>query len=193
MFLQKKIIITTTFLSLFCTPILHSSLYETGRGTYGNPNVLSWGEGAKVRVGNFCSIAEGVTIMVGGDHRPDWVSTFPFTVLWGYNIPGHPRSKGDVIIGHDVWVAREAFILSGVTIGHGAVVGARAVVAKNVPPYAIVVGNPARIVKYRFEPEIIKQLLDIAWWDWSDAEIAEAVPYMMSEDIRGFINYAITK
>lgn len=178
-------------LAFLCFPKLHSSLYEAGRGTYGNPNVLSWGEGAKVEAGNFCSIAAGVTIMVGGDHRPDWVSTFPFTVLWGCDIPGHPRSKGDVIIGSDVWIAHEAFILSGVKIGHGAVIAARAVVAKDVPPYAIMVGNPARIAKYRFDPETIKKLLEIAWWNWPDNEIAQALPYMMNDDIESFISYCI--
>lgn len=167
------------------------SSHVMGRGSYGTPQVLTWGEGADAFIGKFCSIAAGVTIMVGGEHRPDWVTTYPFSYVWpvAADIPGHPKTKGDVVIGNDVWVGREAFILSGVTIGHGAVVGARAVVAKDVPPYAIVVGNPARVIRYRFDPEIIQKLLEISWWDWSDEELAQAMPYMLSNEIEKFIAY----
>ena len=82
------------------------------------------------------------------------------------DISGHPHTKGNVIIGNDVWIGYGAKILSGVSIGDGAVVGAGAVVAKNIPPYAVVVGNPAKIIKFRFKPEDVEILLGIQWWNW---------------------------
>lgn len=170
-----------------------SELIERGKGSYGEPRVLSFGEGTKLRIGKYCSIAGGVTILLGGNHRPDWVTTYPFNVLWPHvagHIQGHPATKGDVIIGNDVWIGLGASILSGVTIGDGAVIGAYAVVAKNVPPYAIVVGNPAKVVKFRFDESTIEQLLTIAWWDWSDAKIASAIPFLLSDNINDFILFS---
>lgn len=114
--------------------------YTIGRGTYGSPRVLNWGEGAKLEIGAYCSIAAGVTIFLGGEHRVDWVTTYPFNVLWdcASHITGHPATKGDVTIGHDVWLGRNATILSGVAIEDGAVVGCNALVTKPVPAYGIV-------------------------------------------------------
>ncbi len=167
-----------------------SGLIERGRGSYGEPAVGSWGEGTKVKIGNFCSIAQGVSILLGGGHRTDWVTTYPFSVLWpsvAGHIPGHPSTKGDVIIGNDVWIGTGALILSGVTIGDGVVIGAHAVVAKDVPAYAIAVGNPAKVVKFRFDEATIEKLLAIAWWNWPDEKIASAVELMLSNDINEFI------
>lgn len=163
-----------------------------GKFSYGNPKVLSWGEGASLTIGNFCSIARGVTIFLGGEHRVDWISTYPFSILFKEyeNIKGHPRTKGNVVIGNDVWIGREARILSGVTIGDGAVIGAYSVVTSSVPPYAIVAGNPQKIIRYRFNKDIIDELLEIKWWDWSIEEIKKAIPNILSTDICHFINYA---
>lgn len=161
-----------------------------GRGSYGDPQVYSWGEGAKLKIGNFCSIANGVEIILGGEHRPDWVTTYPFNVLWPQiagDILGHPKTKGDVIIGHDVWIAYNALILSGVTIGSGAVIAAKTVVTKDVPSYAIVAGNPAKIIKYRFDQKTIDKLLLMAWWNWPNEKIIAAMPYLLSDDIERFI------
>ncbi|MFI5343702.1 MAG: CatB-related O-acetyltransferase [Chlamydiales bacterium] len=171
---------------------LHASLIERGKGSYGDPNVVSWGEDAKVKIGKYCSIASGTTILLGGEHRTDWVTTYPFSDLWptvAGHIKGHPKTKGDVIIGNDVWIGMGALILSGVTIGDGAVVGAHAVVAKNVPPYSIVAGNPAKIIKYRFDEDTIKKLIAIAWWDWPDEKIASAMEFLLSSDINNFLIY----
>lgn len=175
--------------------ICYGNLLEMGKWSYGHPNVLSFGEGKICKVGKYCSIAEGVTIFVGGDHRPDWITTYPFSALWDQarGIPGHPRSKGDVIIGNDVWIAYGATIMSGVTIGDGAVIGARAVVAKDVPPYAIVVGNPGQIVKYRFNPQQINKLLTIGWWNWNEEDIITAMPLLLNTDIDTFIQYSEMK
>ncbi len=171
---------------------ISSELISMGRGSYGNPAVFSWGEGARVSVGKFCSIADGVQIFVGGNHRPDWITTYPFNVLRPHvagHIIGHPMTKGNVIIGNDVWIGNGACIMSGVTIGDGAVIGAKAVVAKNIPAYAIAVGNPARVVRYRFDEETRLKLLEIAWWDWSDAEINAAVSLLLSDDSASFLQY----
>lgn len=164
--------------------------YDIGRHSYGKPQVHQWGEGTTLRVGAFCSFAQGVQIFLGGEHRPDWVTTYPFNVLWpeGRGLTGHPHSKGDVVIGNDVWVAHEAVILSGVTIGDGAVIGARAVVSRDVPPYAIVAGNPARVLRHRFDPDTVQRLLDTRWWDWDDALIAQRLPALLNTDTHAFLN-----
>lgn len=167
--------------------------YRIGRGTYGNLTVLNWNEGASLSVGNFTSIADGVKIFLGGgEHRSDWVTTYPFNVLWpsASAISGHPKTKGDVIIGSDVWIGTEAVILSGVKVGDGAVIGARAVVAKDVPPYAVVAGNPSRIVKWRFEPAIVERLLRVAWWNWSEESIDKVLPFLLDTDISQFLDRA---
>ena len=168
--------------------------YQIGKWTYGNPRIRGWGEGATLQIGAFCSIAEGVKIFLGGEHRIEWATTFPFSVLWesARDIKGHPKTKGDVIIGSDVWLGAEAVILSGVTIGDGAVVGARSVVTNDIPPYAIVAGNPARMVKKRFDDQTIERLLQVRWWDWEDARIQKALPLLLNADIRMFLEFAET-
>lgn len=164
--------------------------YEIGRGTYGDLSIKRRGDGASLKIGNFCSIASGVRIFLGGEHRIDWVTTFPFSVLWdsAQHIKGHPCSRGDVIIGHDVWIGTEALIMSGVTIETGAVIGARSVVTKNIPAYCVAAGNPARIVKKRFNDSIISRLLDTRWWDWDDAKIEKHLPFLLDDDVEKFLD-----
>ena len=139
-----------------CTLAQRYPQYQIGRGTYGDLSVSAFGSAATLRIGNFTSIAAGVRVFLGGEHRLDWVTTFPFSALWESAgcYTGHPRTKGDVIIGADVWIGAEALITSGVTIGDGAVIGARAVVSRDVAPYTVVAGNPARFIKKRtLQPE----------------------------------------
>lgn len=163
--------------------------YAIGRGSYGNLTLRKYGSDRTLKIGAFTSIADGVTVMLGGEHRPDWVTTFPFNILWpeAGQLLGHPRSKGDVVIGNDVWIGLEALICSGVEIGDGAVIGARAVVTRDVPPYAIVAGNPGRVVRYRFSQDIIEALLRIRWWDWPDEKITLEMRGLLNEDVEGFI------
>jgi acetyltransferase-like isoleucine patch superfamily enzyme len=164
--------------------------FSVGAWSYGKPKVIDFGEGADFRVGRFCSIGVGVTILLGGEHRVDWITTYPFSVAFedAKNYSGHPKTKGDVIIGNDVWIGQDAFILSGVTIGDGAVVGARSLVAHDVEPYSIVAGNPAKLIRYRFDESIIAQLLKIAWWNWPHSKIVEAFPFLLSSNVEEFIS-----
>lgn len=183
--LSKYLLAFVSFL-----PIVSVLSYEMGRGSYGEPTIHDWGAQETVTIGKFCSIAHGVQIFTGGEYRPDWVTTYPFNVIWSHvagDIKGHPKSKRNVVIGNDVWIGMDALILSGVTIGDGAVIGARAVVTKDVPPYAIVAGNPAKIIRYRFDEETIRKLLEISWWDWPDEKIASAMDSLLSTDICHFI------
>lgn len=164
--------------------------YSIGRGSYGDLAVLTFGEGAQLQMGAFCSVARGARIFLGGEHRTDWVTTYPFSALdqrFG-SIKGHPRTRGDVIIGNDVWLGRDAAVMSGIRIGDGAVVGAGAVVTRDVPPYGIVAGNPATLVRYRFPPEIVDRLLAAAWWTWPQERIDAAMPLLLSTDIEGFLS-----
>lgn len=164
--------------------------YEIGDWTYGTPIVLSWGEGSTLKIGKYCSISDGVIILLGGEHRVDWVTTFPFNVIFpgAKKFTGHPKSKGNVIIHNDVWIGREALILSGVEVGNGAVIGARSVVTKNVAAYSIVAGNPAKHIRYRFNEEIIRKLEKIAWWDWPVVKIEEAWPLLLSSNIDNLLD-----
>ena len=163
--------------------------YDIGDFTYGFPKIFSWGEGAKLKIGRFCSIARDVEIYLGGEHRIDWITTYPFNALFPDHseIKGHPKTKGDVVIGNDVWIADRAIILSGVTIGDGAVIGARSVVIKDVKPYEIVAGNPAKHIKFRFDEKVIKELLEIKWWNWETSKIDSCVHLLQSDDINRFI------
>lgn len=166
--------------------------YKSGEYSYGTPTVLDWGEGKTLSVGKFCSFGPETVIYLGGNHRTDWVTTFPFTVLdpVAAGIRGHPQSRGDVVIGHDVWMGRASSILSGVKVGHGACIAAHAVVTKDVPPYAIVAGNPATIVKYRFDERQVKKLLQIKWWDFPIEDIRDLYPKLLSSSVDEFIAIA---
>ncbi|MGC2423709.1 MAG: CatB-related O-acetyltransferase [Nitrospirota bacterium] len=143
-----------------------------GDFSYGSPKVMEWKDGhTRLVIGKFCSISSDVVIILGGNHRTDWVTTYPFPALaqdWpgASEIKGHPATKGDIIIGNDVWICYGATILSGVVIGDGAVIGARSVVSDAVAPYSIVAGNPAREIRKRFDDATIKMLLELKWWDW---------------------------
>jgi acetyltransferase-like isoleucine patch superfamily enzyme len=130
----------------------------------------------RINIGKFCSLAKDVVIFGGGNHITTRTTTFPFKWLFAEIEPEErytdAGSKGTTMINHDVWVGYGATVMSGVKIGNGAVVGAQAVVAKDIPAYAIVVGNPAKVVRYRFKPETIERLLELSWWDWESAKIA---------------------
>lgn len=162
--------------------------FVIGEFSYGRPKVRFPESGAKLTIGRFCSIADRVEILLGGNHRVDWTSTYPFAAMTGLfptaaGLEGHHASGGDVVIGHDVWLGSGAMILSGVKIGHGAVIAARAVVTRDVPPYAIVGGNPAKLIRSRFGDTRIAALLDAAWWDLSREELEPLIPLLQSDRV----------
>lgn len=172
-------------LSLFTADYAKGNSYlsvTVGRGTYGTPEIVGH-LSERLTIGSFTSIAAGVKIVLV-NHETEGVSTYPFrNVNWvnkafmPIQIPDvHSKSKGPVRIGSDVWLGNSAIILPGVSIGDGAVVGAQAVVSKDVPPYAVAVGNPAQVVKYRFDSGQIRSLLQICWWDWDDDFLSAAEP-----------------
>jgi len=161
-----------------------------GEFSYGAPNIRFYQPGFRFICGRYCSIAREVDVLLAPNHHADWVSTYPFSAFQRW--PGaagisSSTGKGDVVIGNDVWIGLAATILSGVKVGDGAVIATKAVVTKDVPPYAVVAGNPARVIKYRFEPDIIAGLLDIRWWDWPADVVSERVRELMSGDVRGFV------
>jgi acetyltransferase-like isoleucine patch superfamily enzyme len=159
-----------------------------GAWTYGRPKVRFPESGARLTIGRYGSIADGVEILLGGNHRTDWATTYPFPALPGLwpeaaAIEGSHTTRGDVTIGHDVWLGSQAMILSGVTIGTGAVVAARAVVTRDVPPYAIVGGNPARVLRPRFDEADVASLLASRWWDRPREEVVQLLRALMSDRI----------
>jgi acetyltransferase-like isoleucine patch superfamily enzyme len=140
---------------------------------------------AEVVIGSFTSVAGHVQMLARPQHA---CIADPHLVACGSaRIPDWPASTREtaITIGSDVWIGRNAVLLAPVTIGHGAIVGAFAVVAKDVPPYAVVVGNPAQVIRYRFDPQTVAQLLTVAWWDWPDAVIAERAAAL--RDVRALV------
>jgi acetyltransferase-like isoleucine patch superfamily enzyme len=171
-----------------------SGRITVGRHTYGFPDVQTFDhDDTRLVIGPFCSIAEGVTFVLGGNHPMDRVTTFPLAIRLGLQTAGsdgYPWSKGDVVVGPDVWIATGATILSGVTIGTGAVIAAGSVVTKDVRPYAIVAGVPAREVGRRFEQALADKLLASRWWEWDDETIIARSDELTSPDVAPFAQLA---
>ena len=164
--------------------------HQIGAWTYGRPDCRyqSFGN-TKLKIGKFCSIAPDVRILLAGEHPTTTVSTYPFNYMFndGDKLPRNNGSKGDIVIGNDVWIGDGVLILSGVTIGDGAVIAARAVVTRNVVPYSIVGGVPAKIIKMRFDQLTIQELIKIAWWDWPIEKINDEIASLSSENLNDFI------
>jgi hypothetical protein len=174
--------------------LLRAGKVVYGPGSYGVPTVRTFEhDPARLIVGNYCSV--GGTYLLGGQQPVRHVTTYPLRIRFGLDgagEDGNPQRRGDIVVGSDVWTGFGTWILPGVTIGDGAVVATGAVVTKDVPPYAIVGGAPARVIKYRHTEEQRAALLEIKWWDWAPEEIRAAVPYLASEDVGAFLEYART-
>lgn len=140
-----------------------------------------------VRVGRYSSVHETVTFLPGGEHRTDVVTTWYFYYQMGIGEPETNESRGPIVVGNDVWIGREATIVSGVTIGDGAIVGTCALVTKDVAPYEIVGGVPARHLRWRFNEETRAGLLATAWWDWPVDKVIAHRHQLKSPDVAGFI------
>lgn len=169
-----------------------------GRHTYGvvDSTIPNATPEYPIEIGSFCSIAPGVQLLSHMEHRTDLPSLFPFrTLLFPLHRMNDDQpyrnldaiSRGPIRVGNDVWLGQNAIVLSGVTIGTGAIVGAGAVVTSDVPAYAIVVGNPARIARYRFPPETIVRLLDSRWWDLSDEQLLGLEAELYDTNIENFL------
>ncbi len=144
----------------------------------------------KLKIGKFCSVACGAKFLfTSANHTMKSLSTYPFPIFfeeWGLagkDISNAWDNKGDIVIGNDVWIGYEAVILSGVTIGDGAIIGTRAVVTKDVPPYTIVGGVPAKPIRKRFDDETIKKLEEVRWWNWDDEKIRQSIRAIQNGDI----------
>lgn len=147
--------------------------------------------GDRLIIGKFCAIAEGARfIMNGANHAMSGFSTYPFNIFGGGWEEGFDEStwkrelRGDTVLGNDVWIGMEALILPGVTIGDGAVIAAKSVVPHDVPPYAVVAGNPSKVVKMRFDKRTVERLLAVAWWDWPVDKITRNLNAIRGADIR---------
>ena len=151
-------------------------------------HLYEW-NGDRLIIGRFCQIAAGVEfVMDGANHQMNAATTFPFYTLEGWDMeppaPSDLPLKGDTVIGNDVWIGQNAVILPGVHVGDGAIIGANSVVGRDVEPYSIVAGNPARILRKRFDDELIGLLLRFRWWDKSVEEINALIPLLTNSDLR---------
>ena len=148
----------------------------------------------KLIIGSYCSIGSGAVFMMAGNqgHQTHWISTFPFFYQnhesFAEAKDGFERS-GDTVIGNDVWIGTESMIMSGVIVGDGAIIASRAVVTKNVEPYAVVGANPAKHIRYRFTEKEIAQLQEIQWWAWSDEQVKGAMKFLCTSDITSLYAY----
>ncbi len=155
-------------------------------------NVLyNWPDfGDKLIIGKFCTIASGTKFIMGpANHRISSVTAYPFNVFggaWEENTPPHLSQlpfKGDTVIGNDVWIGRECVIMPGVKIGDGAMIATRSVVTKDIPAYTAVGGNPAKIIKKRFDDELIELLLELKWWDFEPCKLVDILPLLCRSDL----------
>lgn len=198
---NQKYPLATTDRVVFLKEVVEGDNIEVGNFTYYDDpdapdafqekNVLYHFDfvGDKLKIGNFCALAAGTTfIMNGANHRLDGPSTFPFPIFGGAwadhgDLLAELPSKGDTLVGHDVWFGYQSTIMPGVTIGHGSIIAGKSVVTKDVPPYSVVAGNPAKVVAARFDEKTTKRLLYIAWWDWPVEQITENIRAIMAGDV----------
>ena len=155
-------------------------------GEYSYGTVTRRGEANNIIIGKFCSIAENVIVDGGFNHDTKCASTYPFATKLDLSIPSNVICKGDIKVGNDVWICENVLIMSGVTIGNGAVIGANSIVTKDIAPYTIVAGSPAKEIKKRFELCQVVELLKIAWWDWDIEKIKENA-HLLNGNIHEFL------
>jgi chloramphenicol O-acetyltransferase type B len=169
--------------------------YTIGTASYGIPIIHSNHGLTTLKIGAYCSIASNVQIFLGGQHCINWVSSYPFPFFYHMDEQFKKNSlladsRGDVVIGSDVWLCANCIILSGVTIGHGAVIANGAVVSRDVEPYAVMAGNPAKLVKWRFDEPTRIALLESKWWEWPENEIKGILNKLCTNDVSELLNYS---
>ena len=179
----------------YCHSFGDPTRFEDERVLYHFPEL-----GDKLIIGRYCALAHGATfLMNGANHQLSGISTYPFWKFGGTweevatPAPSELSFRGDTVIGHDVWIGYEALIMPGVTIGNGAIIAARAVVTSDVPPYTIVGGNSARVIKQRFSDEQITALERIAWWDWPAERVTQHLPLITAGDVAALAKVAATE
>jgi acetyltransferase-like isoleucine patch superfamily enzyme len=168
-------------------------------------DVRQWGGGAALKVGAFCSIASA-TVYLDGNHTVDWITTFPFARIFsdhaffehiggldGFEVTEPSSTNGDVVIGNDVWVGEKVTIMSGVTIGDGAILGTNSHITKDVQPYEIVGGNPAKAIRKRFSDEVVALLLLLHWWDLPIESIRDIKRHLLGQPTVGLLHFLIAK
>ena len=162
---------------------------SVGKFTYGTQwmSILSWTPGVgSVEIGRFCSISYGLKLFLGGNHHYNWVSTFPFghiypSTLHCMPIEEHPITPKGITIGNDVWIGRDVTIMDGVHIPDGVIIAANSHVVKSPQPYSIIGGNPATHIKFRFDDQVVKELLNLKWWDWENDKIFKHIELLCNE------------
>ncbi len=159
-----------------------------GDKTYGQPEIICYDEKSKLSVGRYTSIASNVSILLGANHKRGLLTNYPRSLINKNVSQEDTNEKGDVTIGSDVWIGHGATIIGPAVIGDGAIIGASALVLGDVPPYAVVGGIPAKILKYRFDEEKIKKLLSVKWWDKNEKEIKSLEEVLYSNDVDGLLD-----
>jgi len=195
-FKKKKKKYSNYFLNDNLKNEISQNLAVVGKWSYGNPKIYRWNWKNKIFIGNFCSLGPEIKIIIGGNHRTDWVSTsqlpadtfnFNDTFLNAQKIKNFNYSKGDLHIENDVWIGAFSIIFSGVRLGNGSVVAAGSVVTKDVEPYTVVGGNPAKFIKKRFTSKQINFLNSSKWWELEDKKIDLLSKYLLNENVDLFI------
>jgi acetyltransferase-like isoleucine patch superfamily enzyme len=175
---------------------IKKKLSVVGKWSYGSPKIYRYNWKNKIYIGNFCSIGPEVKIIIGGNHRTDWVTTSPLpdenfnfdnTFANARKIKNFNLSKGDLFIKNDVWIGAFSIILSGITLGNGCVIAAGSVVTKDVKPYTIVGGVPAKFLRSRFNKKQSKFLNESGWWDLEDEKINFLSQYLLNKNVSEFI------
>jgi acetyltransferase-like isoleucine patch superfamily enzyme len=147
-----------------------------------------WGTNGLLTIGKYCSLSDDISFFLGGNHPIQNVTTSPLPLICADGeSPFNTNSNKDITVGNDVWIGSGAKLLNNITVGHGAVIGAMSVVTRDVPPYAVVAGNPARLRKFRFPIPVIAKLLDIAWWDWEPEKVKANAHLLCNESIDEFL------
>lgn len=190
-FLRHRIVNLYRSATSDLTKAIGQGIATVGTGTYGYPTILRYDSGStRLNIGNYCSIADNVTILLGGNHRTDTPTTYPLRVrldLKGKGEDGNPSSKGDVTIENDVWIGYGAVILSGVTLGNGCVVAAGSVVTRDVEPYTIVGGNPARPIRRRCTVDESARMHRVSWWLWPEDQVIRNASLLSDLSIPEFL------